>query len=331
MSSSGLKTASLVIVIAALGAVPWAGKAIFPAWWELTAHIMIKVFMNIGFGLCLWIMLQAGELSLGQGAFISIGAYVTGILVAKYHILGSIWLGYFLGACVSGVIALLLGSISVHLQRIFFLLVTWAFGEMMRPVLVSFQHPFGGSAGIVDIKAPEGLAFFAQSWTGYYYVALGFALAVFLIIWRIGNSKLGLIYKAIGQNEALVTFSGLRVRFYKLQVFALGCFLSGIGGGIMASYLTAISPETFTFFTSLDIIMFNLIGGMNVIAGPIVGAVFLTCLNELLFTVGYFKMILYGLIIILIVTLLPGGIVSLPALIWKRESDSGVSSERDHG
>jgi branched-chain amino acid transport system permease protein len=331
MSSSGLKTGAFIIVIAALGVVPWASKVIFPGSWELVAHIMIKVFMNIGFGLCLWIMLQAGELSLGQGAFISIGAYVTGILVVKYQILSSVWLSYFIGACVSGVMALLLGSISVHLQRIFFLLVTWAFGEMMQPVLVSFQHPFGGSGGIVDIKPPEGLAFFAQSWTGYYYVALGFALLVFLVIRRIGASKLGLIYKAIGQNEQLVTFSGLHVRFYKLQVFALGCFLSGIGGGLTASYLTAISPETFTFFTSLDIIMFNLIGGMNIIAGPIVGAVFLTCLNEFLFTVGYFKMILYGFIIILIVTLLPGGIVSLPAIIRQSMSASRESRERNHG
>ena len=251
--------------------------------------------------------------------------------MTKYQIVSCVWLGYFLGACVSGVMALLLGSISVHLQRIFFLLVTWAFGEMMQPVLVSFQHPFGGSGGIVDIKAPEGLALFAQAWTGYYYMALVFALVIFLIIRRIGSSKLGLIYKAIGQNEQLVTFSGLHVRFYKLQVFALGCFLSGIGGGLTASYLTAISPETFTFFTSLDIIMFNLIGGMNVLAGPIVGAIFLTCLNEFLFTVGYFKMILYGLIIILIVTLLPGGIVSLPAIIRQQFRHSAESSEQNHG
>lgn len=331
MNSTALKTAAFMIVVAALGVAPWVGKAIIPGWWELAAHIMIKTFMNIGFGLCLWIMLQAGELSLGQGAFISIGAYVAGILVSKYQIVSSVWLGYLLGACVSGLMALLLGSITVHLQRIFFLLVTWAFGEMMQPVLVSFQHPFGGSGGIVNIKPPEGLALFSESWTAYYYFALGFAIFVFLIIRRIGTSKLGLIYKAIGQNEVLVTFSGLHVRFYKLQVFALGCFLSGFGGGLMASYLTAISPETFTFFTSLDIIMFNLIGGMSVIAGPIVGAVFLTCLNEFLFTVGYFKMILYGLIIILIVTLLPGGIVSLPARIRKIRSNLTESSERSHG
>jgi branched-chain amino acid transport system permease protein len=202
---------------------------------------------------------------------------------------------------------------------------------MIQPVLVSFQHPFGGSGGIVAISPPEGLTFFAQAWTGYYYMALAFAVLVFLVIRGISASKLGLIYKAIGQNEVLVTFSGLHVRSYKLQVFALGCFFSGAGGGLMASYLTAISPETFTFFTSLDIIMFNLIGGMSVIAGPIVGAVFLTCLNEFLFTVGYFKMILYGLIIILIVTLLPGGIISLPSILWRRRSKSSESPEQNHG
>lgn len=305
-------------VMAALALLPPLVKFIAPDKWELTAHIGIKILLNVGFGLCLWMMLQAGELSLGQGGFITIGGYTTGILVAKYNLISVVWLGYLAGALAAAVIALLLGYLIVHLKRIFFLLVTWSFAEMVHPVVTSFEHPFGGSMGIINIPPPEGLTIFGESWTGYYYLALIYGFAVLWIVWRIAGSKVGLITKSIGQNDTLVTFCGLYVRKYKVMIFVLGCFITGIGGGIMTSYLTAISPETFTFFTSLDIIMFNLIGGMGTITGPIVGAVILSGLNEYLFAAGYWRMVVYGLIIIFFITLLPGGMISLPAVLRKR-------------
>jgi branched-chain amino acid transport system permease protein len=254
-------------------------------------------------------------LSLGQGAFIAISGYATGIFSVKYQLVGSLWLCYLIGALFAALCAFLLGLITVHLRRIFFLLVTWAFGEMLHPIFTSFQDPFGGASGITSIPAPQGISVFPDPWTGYYFVALGFAFLVFFLILSLSRSRIGLIYQSIGQSDTLTNFCGVHVRKYKLQAFALGAFLTGIGGGIMASYLTAVSPETFTFFMSLDIIMFNLIGGMGVLAGPIVGAVVLTGVNELLFAIGYYKMIVYGLIIILVIRLLPGGLVSMPALL----------------
>ena len=307
-----------IALFATLALVPPVIKLIAPSMWELTAHIFFKIFLNVAFGLCLWIMLQAGELSLGQSGFIAIGAYVTGILVAKYGVIGSVWFAYLLGAVASAIVAALLGFLIVHLRRIFFLLVTWSFAEMLHPVFVSFDHPFGGTMGIINIPAPEGVKQFAESWTGYYYIALIYAFLVLWIIWRIDSSKFGLINRSIGENDTLARFCGLHVRKYKVTVFALGCFLTGIGGGFMASYLSAISPESFTFFTSLDIIMFNLIGGMNAMAGPIVGAIILSGLNEYLFGVGYWRMVVYGLIIIFFITLLPGGIISLPRVIREK-------------
>jgi branched-chain amino acid transport system permease protein len=315
------KTKGLIYLIIVAGILlvlfPFLAKAAVPAKWELVAHIMIKIFLNIAFGLCLWVMLQAGMLSLGQGAFIAIGAYVTGILSMKYQLVGSLWFCYLIGALFAALLAFLLGLITVHLRRIFFLLVTWAFGEMLHPIFTSFQDPFGGASGITNIPAPQGIKAFADPWTGYYFIALGFSLLVFFLIRRLSRSKIGLIYKSIGQNDTLTNFCGVHVRRYKLQAFALGCFLTGIGGGIMASYLTAVSPETFTFFLSLDIIMFNLVGGMGYLAGPVVGAVVLTGVNEFLFAIGYYKMIVYGLVIILVIRLLPGGLVSMLAF-WRK-------------
>jgi len=315
-----------------LAILPMLIKVLVPTWWELVAHIMIKILLNIAFGLCLWIMLQAGMLSLGQGAFIAISAYVTGILTAKYQLVSSLWLSYLIGALVATFLAVLLGLITVHLRRIFFLLVTWAFGEMLHPILISFKDPFGGATGITNIPAAKEISLFPEPWTGHYFLAMFFATLVLLVIWSVSRSKIGLIYKSIGQNDLLTNFCGLYVRKYKLQVFALGSFLTGIGGGLTASYLTAVSPETFTFFTSLDIIMFNLIGGMGHIAGPIVGAVALTGVSEYLFALGYYKMIVYGLIIILVIRLLPGGLISMPAIIraaigkWKKGKGVEVGS-----
>ena len=317
-----------VIGIAILAGVlllvlPFWAKAILPAQWELIAHIMIKILLNMAFGLCLWIMLQAGMLSLGQGAFIAIGAYATGIFSVKYSLVSNLWLCYLIGASCAALLAFLLGLITVHLRRIFFLLVTWAFGEMLHPIFTSFQDPFGGASGITNIPPPPGMKIFSDPWTGYYFIALGFALSAFFLIFRLSLSKIGLIYRSIGQSDVLANFCGLHVRKYKLQAFTLGAFLTGLGGGIVASYLTAVSPETFTFFMSLDIIMFNLIGGMGVLWGPMVGAVVLTGINEFLFAIGYYKMIVYGLIIILVIRLLPGGLVSTPALwrgLWRGKS-----------
>jgi branched-chain amino acid transport system permease protein len=336
MNSRAFQAGLAVLVGILLAAIPFLVKAALPGSWELFAHILTKIFLNIAFGLCLWIMLQSGMLSLGQGAFISIGAYVTAILAAKYQFVTNVWLCYLIGGAVAAVLALLLGLITVHLRRIFFLLVTWAFGEMLSPVLNSFQEPFGAAAGIVGIPAPGAISLFPDAFTGYYYLALLFAAVVLLVIWSVSRSRIGLIYRSIGQNDTLTNFCGIHVRKYKLQLFALGCFLTGIGGGIMASYLTALSPDTFTFFTSLDIIMFNLIGGMGSIAGPILGAVVLTGANEFLFAIGYYKMIVYGLIITLSIRMLPGGLVSLPSaaaaaferLVPKKEA-GGVSPGSD--
>ena len=306
------------IVFAFLAILPFLLKAVATEWLSLTAHIMTKIYMNIALGLSLWIMLQAGMLSLGQGAFIAVGAYTTGILAVKYSLIPNLWLCYIIGGVMASITAFLLGLISVHLRRIFFLLVTWAFGELLHPVLTSFNDPFGGAAGIVEIPAPQGLAALAAYLgSGYYYLSFVYAILVFFIIWRVSTSKVGLIYKSIGQNELLTNYCGIHARYYKLQVFTLGCLLTGVGGGIMASYLTTVSPESFTFFTSLEIIMFNLIGGMGFITGPIVGAIVLTGVNELLFAIGTWKAIFYGLLIILVIRFLPGGLISLPSLLKK--------------
>ena len=318
MNSKNTATVIALGLMGLLALMPPLLQASLPTYWELIAHIMIKTLLNVGFGLCLWLMLQAGELSLGQGAFISIGAYVTGILVAKYQIVSVVWLGYLAGALVAALLAVMLGYLIVHLKRIFFLLVTWSFAELLHPVLTSFQHPFGGAMGIIDIGPPEGIGWFTHPWTGYYYIALIYAFGVLWLIRRVAASKVGMIVKSIGQDDVLATYCGMYVRKYKVMVFGLGCFITGLGGGLMASYLTAISPETFTFFSSLDIIMFNLIGGMGAMSGPIVGAIVLTGLNEYLFSAGYWRMVVYGLIIIFFIILLPGGMISLPRVLKAR-------------
>jgi branched-chain amino acid transport system permease protein len=132
----------------------------------------------MAFGLCLWIMLQAGMLSLGQGAFIAIGAYATGIFSVKYSLVSNLWLCYLIGASCAALLAFLLGLITVHLRRIFFLLVTWAFGRCfirssppsrtLRRGLGHYEHP-----------PSSRMKIFSDPWTGYYFIALGFAFSHF--------------------------------------------------------------------------------------------------------------------------------------------------------
>ena len=305
-----------LVALVVLALVPVFFKHFFPSSYAQVVHISILMFTNIMLGVSLWIMLKTDEFSLGQAAFIALGGYTTGILVVSYH--WSPWPTFILGGVVSAFTAFLLGIILVHLASAYFLLVTWGFAEILTVIFLEFKVPFRGAAGIADIPNPEGLDVLGDTGYGYYLLCLIFMFLAVTVIWRISNSKVGMIYKAIGEQQILASSCGIYARKYKLQVFALGCFFTGIVGAILSCYYTFIEPHTYSFWVSLDILMFNMVGGMSSIVGPIIGAVILSLTSQALFAAGAYKSIVYGFIIIFLMLFLPGGIISVPGKLQKR-------------
>jgi branched-chain amino acid transport system permease protein len=316
-----IKVICLLVLVVILLLVPTFVKDLY------LIHILIKVATSIGFAVSLWIMIRAGLISLGQGAFVGVGGYTVAILTTRYHL--NIWLSFVLAGVLAGIVACLLGLFTVRLRGVFFLTVTFVFLEVLKGIYSSFQFPFGGAQGIWNIPHPQEFQLFRDFRVGFYYLALVYVAIVLFIAIRVFKSRVGLIFRGAGENPTLAAASGVDVRYYKLQAVAIGCFLTGIGGGILASYFTQASPTWVTFLTSLDILMYSLLGGLSTIAGPIAGASVLTLIGEALFGIGYFKSIVYGAIIILFVLFLPEGLTSLPRKLspWIERIRGGIGND----
>jgi branched-chain amino acid transport system permease protein len=301
------------IGLSAIAMLLFAGPWIFKG--DYARHTLILMFINASLAEGLWIMIQAGESSFGQSAFAAIGGYCTAILSVKCHI--DPWISFVIGGAGASVAAILLGLIISHLSGIYFVICTFAFMELVRGLCINLVSLTGGAAGIANIPMPMGLeAIFGSRSGGFYYCALGVMIITLLAIFAIRKSRLFLLFNAIERNRQLSSSVGIYVRKYKLQAFMIGSFFTGLAGAVLASYLTQIAPINFGFLASLDIVLFCYIGGIGSMIGPLVGAAAMTYALSSLISLGYYKMIVYGAILVVGILCLRGGLVSVPEMMF---------------
>jgi branched-chain amino acid transport system permease protein len=162
----------------------------------------------------------------------------------------------------------------------------------------------------------------------YFYLALALMLITVAACYRIENSRFGMIIKAIGNSEDLAESVGVNLPRYKVLNFSLACFFAGIAGSFLAHYTHFLSPEMFGIGLSESIVVFMLVGGGGSIVGAITGATLLTAIPEILAFTSFYRMIVYGAILILTIIFLPGGLVSLPELVRKRGGPGQAASSR---
>ncbi len=216
------------------------------------------------------------------------------------------------GAC----IAILVGRLLLKLQGVYFVLVTFAFGEVVRLFFVNLIEPFGGPTGITNIPPPKitffpGVTFTFLSKASYYYLVLVVMLITLFLIRRIYASSIGKAMDCTRETEHLAEFTGINTFQQKMFAFGAGGFFAGLAGSLFAHYYRYISPESFTFWESVNLIVINVVGGMGGIAGPILGSVFLVPLPELLRGFIEYQRVLYGLILILTLWFMPAGMLGV--------------------
>ncbi len=302
------KWIALLVMTLLLFTGPWIVKD------DYARHILIMIFLNVVLAEGLWIMMQAGEESFGQSGFAAIGGYCVAILSMQYNI--DPWITFIIGGVGAAAAAIILGSVISHLSGVYFVICTFAFMELIRGLIINLSSITGGAAGIPGIPSPLGLEkMFSSRSAGFYYLALGLMIITMLAIFSLTRSRLFLLFKAVNQNRALSSSVGIYVRKYKLQAFVIGCFFTGLSGAVLASYLTQIAPVNFGFLASLDIVLFCNIGGMGSVMGPLVGAVVMTYVLLSLLSLGFYKMIVYGAILIVGILFLRGGLISLPEIM----------------
>jgi len=255
----------------------------------------------------------AGQLSLGHAVFYGAGAYVSTLLMLHLNL--SPWIGMFVGAAVSIVLAVIISWPCFRLRGPFFALATIAVLEVIR-LLVINQHDFtGGAAGLaVPLKIGAEWMLFRARWP-YLLIAFGFLVITLLVSWKIKHSRLGYYLIAVREREDAAQAVGVNAVKVKLIAVVLSAALTSLIGSFHAMYLTFIEPGAmFSLELSIQIAMFALIGGLGTLSGPLIGTVIVLPLAEL--ARGWLgdagsgvHGLVYGLVLVAFVLTIPQGLV----------------------
>ncbi len=265
---------------------------------------LVRVGMNVILSTSLWLILTTGQLNMAHGAFMAIGAYAGTLLVMKGGF--PFWISVPLAGLIAVVISIAIGIPTLRLKGPYFFMVAFAFGEIVFLVLRNYwTHMLGGAFGIIGVPFP------VSSWGQYYWVVLAVTILTVLIIYQLTESRIGSIWRAIEQEDVLAECIGIGIMRYKLIAFATGCFFAGIAGSFYGPLVRVINPHDFNIVTSIFIFINVLVGGQKSVVGPILGAVLLTILSELIRVWGSYENLVYGIALILVMLFAPGGIEGL--------------------
>jgi branched-chain amino acid transport system permease protein len=274
-------------------------------------HVAIVVLLNVTYTAALYAVLRMGYLSLGHAGFIALGAYTCVILSVRLGL--SPWLGIPAGGLVAGLFAWGLGALTLRLRGIYFALAIFAFGEIVTAFFRAFDW-FGGPAGIPAVPRPVFFGVPLTSHFSFYWLALTVTVVCIGVLYRLQYTRFGaaLLTLKTADTERLAESVGIPAARYKTAALVISCVVVGMAGAVHAQYLMFVNPQVFTFLTSTDLLIYAMVGGLSSFWGPLIGAGLLTALGEQLFSVGYWKTLIYAVILMAVIMLLPGGIVDLP-------------------
>ena len=287
---------ALLVAIGALLLLPAMG----PGGYVLNILVMSFIFVMLAVSLDL-VMGWAGQFSFAHAAFFGIGAYTTAILARDFGT--GIWLNLPAGMLVACLCGLLLGLPALRLRGHFLAIVTIAFQTIVYLALTQWKGLTGGQFG-VEVKPVAGF----ESIDRFYYLALGLSVASVAIGWCLAHSRLGMTWKAVRDDEVLARAIGLNTTASKLTAFVIASALAGAAGVLVAHHIRGVTPDDFTVLTSSTIVAMVVVGGRGTIWGPLLGAVVFTALPEVLGFAANYKLIIYGLLMIVMVIVMPQGV-----------------------
>lgn len=301
-----IQRALTIVLIAGLAAAP-----LMLGGYGLQVLVMILLFAILAAGLDL-VTGYCGQFSFAQGAFWGIGAYTAAILHRDFDT--GFWLNLPAGALVAGFAGLLLGIPSLRLRSHFLAITTIAFQTLVFLGLSQWTSFTGGQYGLsVPVVGSVSVLGYEvaeiSDIRSFYWLALAVTLLCLFIAWRLTQSRLGREWIAIRDDETLARALGLDATRGKLIAFVVSAALAGVAGVLVAHHIRGVSPDDFTIATSAAVVAMVIVGGRGTLVGPILGAAVLTALPELLRGAADFKLIIYGVLMIVMVTLMPEGVV----------------------
>jgi branched-chain amino acid transport system permease protein len=298
-----MKSILIFLGIAALALMPWAigSRYIF--------HIATMVTIMIPMALSLQLMLKIGQLSVAQPAFMGVGAYASALLTMRLGMPPV--LSLLSGGILAGVIALIFGPVFLRIKGVYFALLTYAFGQIIFLIFQEWTSLFGGNSGLYGIPKFSILGLRLTSVQNYYVFGLIFAAMAYAAMRAIERSNIGAIFESLNEDEMLSRSMGANALAWRTAAFTVSCAVTGISGGIYAFYIGFLSPDPFGFRSSVDLILINVIGGAGSVLGPLLGAIVIVPLPELLRDARQYQLLIYGICLVVFLIFIKKGLVSL--------------------
>jgi branched-chain amino acid transport system permease protein len=320
------KTIALLLLAAILLVAPMVTKEPY------VVHILIMAGISIILCTSLRLVVVTGVWNLGQSAFYAIGAYTLTLLMVYCGV--SFWLLLPLSGIAAAVVSLGLGYVTIRVRGMYFAMLTLAFVEIITLTITAV--PFLGAQRVMNIPPPNPIVIphllrvEFTSKVPYYYLVLALVIIILTILYMIERSRTGSILKSISAGESLCESIGIDITRYRVTAFVICSFFAGVAGGLYAPYVGLISPGSFNTSASIMIFLSLVVGGLGSFWGPVVGAVLLTTLPEVLRGAATYEPMVYTAILILIIFFLPGGLTSLPAVVRHRFKDEEGGEQEGH-
>jgi branched-chain amino acid transport system permease protein len=298
-----------------VAALTVAGLLLLPLYSHLSGNIFvltlftrIVIFALAAASLNL-IMGYGGMMSFGHAAYLGIGGYAVGILA--FEGIGSGFIQWPVALAASALFALVIGALSLRTRGVYFIMITLAFAQMAYYV----------ASGLARYGADDGLTIYKRSDFGglinlsnraqFYYLCLGCLFGGIYLIWRIVNSRFGMVIQGLRSNEARMQAIGFPVTRYRLACFVIADTLCGLAGALLANNTDFVSPAVMFWTRSGDLMVMVILGGMGSLFGPVIGAIVYLVLEEFLSQLTEYWALIMGPLLLLIVLFGRGGIVGL--------------------
>jgi len=271
--------------------------------------ILIEIALYIGFALTYDLVVgYVGSLSLAHPAFFGVGAYTTALLAVKLHT--PFLVNLAAAAAITGLLALAIGVPSFRLSEYSFAIGTLGFATVAQVVAQNWIDLTSGPLCVTSVPRPV-IFVPIDSLPAFYYVMGGMALLVLLFTRRLIASRIGRSFKAVRENEVMARAVGINPFKYKMLAFCLGAAMAGCVGTMYAYYIGLVCPTDLALNLTLTLLVILFIGGSGSLRGVVLGAVLVTALPEILRVSNQFRLVAYGIGLLLIINFLPNGLEGL--------------------
>jgi branched-chain amino acid transport system permease protein len=292
-----------------------AGLLLLPLYSQLSGNIFvltlftrIVIFALAAASLNL-IMGYGGMMSFGHAAYLGIGGYAVGILA--HEGIGSGFIQWPVAILASALFALAVGSLSLRTRGVYFIMITLAFAQMAYYVASGLAR-YGGDDGLTIYKRSDfGGLINLSGRVQFYYLCLACLFGGVYLIWRIVNSRFGLVVRGLRSNEARMQAIGLPANRYRLVCFVISGMICGLAGALLANNTDFVSPASMYWTRSGDLMVMVILGGMGSLFGPVIGAIAYLLLEEFLSQITEYWAMILGPMLLLIVLFGRGGIMGM--------------------